>query len=142
MYCSIVLDKAPPPSSPPPPGVGGSAGPKPNEPPWWFPHLAQIVQALKEIGRGVATYVGEEAARRERREAALRKHSLTVLVVLILFLGLIVLFMGLLTYWGKVSGDALLFLVGAVASWVLFTVQRHLFESEPEEEEESLIPGL
>ena len=54
------------------------------------------------------------------------------------FLGAIVLGMSYLTFYGKVSGEALLFLVGAVASWILFTVQRHLFESEPEEDDSFL----
>lgn len=101
-----------------------------------------IIPALKELGSGFASYLRDEAERKAKRQAGLRKHSLTVLVVLIVFLGLIILFMGLLTIWGKVSGDALLFIVGAVASWVLFTVQRHLFETEPDDESDSLIPGL
>lgn len=141
---AMTDDSPVPPLAPrtPPPSSSGSGPGKPNEPPWWLPYLPQIISALKEIGRGVANYAGEQAEREAKAEAAKRKHSLTVLVLLISFLGLIVLFMGLLTFWGKVSGDALLFLVGAVASWILFTVQRHLFEVEPESDEEPLIPGL
>jgi hypothetical protein len=50
------------------------------------------------------------------------------------FLGGIIVLMAVLTWFGKVSGDALLFLVGAVASWVLFATQRYLFEGEEVEQ--------
>ena len=61
------------------------------------------------------------------------------LVLLMGFLGGIVLLMSWLTVIGKVSGDALLFLVGAVASWVLFATQRFLFGNGEGSEEKPLL---
>ncbi len=92
--------------------------------------------------RGVRDVLKWSRERDIEQEEKRRNHSFKVLVTLMGFLGAIVLGMSLLVYYGKVSGDALLFLVGAVASWILFTVQRHLFESEPDEEEGGLLGGL
>jgi hypothetical protein len=61
------------------------------------------------------------------------------LVLLMGFLGGIVLLMSWLVVSGKVSGDALLFLVGAVASWILFATQRYLFGENQDGEERPLI---
>lgn len=61
------------------------------------------------------------------------------LVLLMGFLGGIVLLMAWLVVIGKVSGDALLFLVGAVASWILFATQRYLFGENQGGEERPLI---
>jgi len=36
-----------------------------------------------------------------------------------------------LIFYGRVSGESFLFLVEAVTSRIFFAVQRHLFESEP-----------
>lgn len=61
------------------------------------------------------------------------------LVLLMGFLGGIVLLMSWLVVIGKVSGDALLFLVGAVASWILFATQRFLFGGGESNEERPLL---
>jgi hypothetical protein len=72
----------------------------------------------------------KEALQREKWNARV----LWTLVLLMGFLGGIIVLMSVLTFYGKVSGDALLFLVGAVASWILFATQRYLFEGEEPEQ--------
>ena len=67
------------------------------------------------------------------REEKWDKRALQTLALLMGFLGGLIVLMSLLTFWGKVSGDALLFLVGAVASWILFTAQRYLFGGDEQE---------
>ena len=45
--------------------------------------------------------------------------------------------MSILTYYGKVSGDALLFLIGTVTGYVILMIQDlvgPMFESEPRED--------
>ena len=68
---------------------------------------------------------------KQRHEQALEQaqseSSWKVLAILIIFLGVIIAVMSWLTFADKVSGDALLFLVGTVAGYVLAIVQRHLF---------------
>ena len=58
--------------------------------------------------------------------------------VLVGFLIGIVGFMSLLTWYGSVSGDALLFLVGTITGYALLFIQRLVFpskETPPTEEE-------
>lgn len=63
---------------------------------------------------------------------ATTKHNRNTLYALIAFLGGVILFMGLLTYSGHVSGDALLFLVGTVTGYVIVLIQRLIFVFTPE----------
>jgi len=50
-----------------------------------------------------------------------------VLAIMMAFLAGVIAVMSWLTFSGRVSGDALLFLVGTVAGYMLAIVQRHLF---------------
>ena len=96
----------------------------------WTPE--QIVALLQIVGLGVR-YLGDlwwkDRQEASRTEGLRRQHGFRTILVLMGFLGGIVLLMAYMTARGYVSGDALLFLVGAVASWILFAVQRHLFEA-------------
>jgi len=63
-----------------------------------------------------------------------------MIYVLTGFLIGIVGFMTILTWYGSVSGDALLFLVGTITGYILLFVQRLVFPSkETPEQEESII---
>ena len=57
------------------------------------------------------------------RLKAISKHNRRLSTSLIVFLLVVVGGMGVLTYAGKVSGDALLFLVGTVTGYVALMVQ-------------------
>ncbi|MFZ3059774.1 MAG: hypothetical protein WA102_08540 [Candidatus Methanoperedens sp.] len=59
------------------------------------------------------------------------KHNRNTLYALMVFLGTIIVSMGILTYLGRVSGDALLFLVGTVTSYVIILIQRLIFVFTP-----------
>jgi hypothetical protein len=99
------------------------------------------LQESKDLLRGVRDFVKWNKEEDARREAAIRRHSLVVLGILIGFMATLIAGMSLLVYWGKVSGDALLFLVGTVSGWILFTAQRYLFRSEASEDE-GMLSGL
>jgi len=60
-------------------------------------------------------------------ERAQSESSWKVLALMMTFLGVVIALVAWLTYSGKVSGDALLFLVGTAAGYILAIVQRHLF---------------
>jgi hypothetical protein len=64
----------------------------------------------------------EQAIERVQAESGWR-----VLAIMMAFLAGVIAVMSWLTFAGKVSGDALLFLVGTVAGYTLAIVQRHLF---------------
>ncbi len=60
-------------------------------------------------------------------EKATSRSAWWVLSVLMLFLAIVITLMSFLVLNGRVSGDALLFLVGTVSGYILALVQRHLF---------------
>jgi hypothetical protein len=121
-----------PPNGPPPPGPGNNQANL----------IAFLLEPTFQLLRGIRDYSKWEREKAISQEQARQKHSFRVLMVLMLFLGSILIGVSALVYYGKVSGDALLFLIGTVTSWILYTVQRHLFESEPEEKNESFLGGL
>jgi hypothetical protein len=123
---------------------GGSTPPKAKVPPKNPQGLLDFLHALnesKDILRGVRDLIKWQSDQEARREESLRHHSFLILLLLISFLAALIIGMSALAYWGKVSGDALLFLVGTVAGWILFTANRYLFRSEASEDE-SWLSGL
>jgi hypothetical protein len=60
-----------------------------------------------------------------------------MIYLLIAFLTGIVAFMSVLTICEKVSGDALLFLVGTITGHIIISVQRLVFPSEEPPSEET-----
>jgi uncharacterized PurR-regulated membrane protein YhhQ (DUF165 family) len=65
----------------------------------------------------------EKEASSERKVATLSHHNRKLSISLIIFLVAIVGLMSALTYFGKVSGDALLFLVGTITGYVIVIIQ-------------------
>ena len=69
-------------------------------------------------------------------ENATSKAAWSVLTILMAFLALVILLMAWLVSINRVSGDALLFLVGTVSGYTLAIVTRHLFPTQVSIEEE------
>jgi hypothetical protein len=94
---------------------------------------AQLIQ----MGEPVLKFLADKWEAYEKRgyeaDERSQRHTIRVLGVLMGFLGGIIVLVAWLTYEGKVSGDALLFLIGTVAGVILSMVQRHLFSVGPEE---------
>jgi hypothetical protein len=70
------------------------------------------------------------------RLGALSHHNRRLSYALMIFLGAVVGMMVVLTYLGKVSGDALLFLVGTITGYVVVMIQDligPIFEPTPPE---------
>jgi hypothetical protein len=101
--------------------------------PWTKEDLQNLLNAVGPIGKYLVDAwkwkTEQDAIQGEKWD----KRALETLVLLMGFLGGLIILMSLLTIWGKVSGDALLFLVGAVASWILFAAQRYLFGGDEQE---------
>jgi len=82
---------------------------------WWAPFIPEIREGLKafiEIMKWYPKATGEG-----------KKVVTTYFVVLI---GLIVLGMGILTFFGKVSGDSFVFVIGALIGYIFAFLQRYL----------------
>ena len=97
--------------------------PNPVTPEEW----AKLVETFGPVAKWAGDLWKWHEQREYEAEAAADRHALRVLWVLMVFLGLLTLLMAWLTFEGRVSGDALLFLVGTVTGVILTMVQRHLF---------------
>jgi hypothetical protein len=100
----------------------------PDKPNPWTPEMVKaIIDSLRPLGE---RFIGLQE-RRFEHELALEKTtsraSWYVLLILMVFLTVVIAAMVLLVLNNKVSGDALLFLVGTVSGYILAIVQRHLF---------------
>jgi hypothetical protein len=104
--------------------VGPAAStPTPQTRPDW---ASLLVSLLPFVDRYLKLQEGkqnhEQAIERVQAESGWR-----VLAIMMAFLAGVIAVMSWLTFAGKVSGDALLFLVGTVAGYMLAIVQRQLF---------------
>lgn len=64
------------------------------------------------------------------------RHNRRLTYSLLVALSVIIGIMAVLTYFNKVSGDALLFLVGTITGYVLFMIQNLTIPMYEEEENE------
>jgi hypothetical protein len=109
---------------------------KGNQPMGWTP---KDVEALIRLGmeflgtnladKYLASKKNDAEAKRQYFESV-STHNRKMIYVLIAFLTGIVAFMSFLTVFEKVSGDALLFLVGTITGYIIISVQRLVFPSE------------
>ncbi len=96
-----------------------------NQPHQWTPEeVESLIKLVDALASKYIIFKEKEAEADNRTLRVVTKHSLILTVVLATFLGGIVGLMSILTYVGRVSGDALLFLVGTVTGYILLFIQR------------------
>lgn len=99
----------------------------------WTPELVEkLLDNLKDYADKFITYKQKEGETENKYILTITKHNRNVLYILVIFLGVIIAFMSYLTLSGKVSGDALLFLVGTVTGYVIVFIQRLVFSTRNE----------
>ncbi len=76
------------------------------------------------LGSKYLTFKKDEAEADHRELRTVTRHTTYLTIILATFLGVIVFIMSELTYVGRVSGDALLFLVGTITGYILLFIQR------------------
>jgi len=103
-------------------------GKKPFE---WTP---EIIKALLE---SLVPYVDKYLLMKERESTqdnkfieTTSKHDRRIIYVLLSFLGSVIIGMSILTYFGKVSGEALLFAVGGIVGYIFALIKRFIFGSQ------------
>jgi hypothetical protein len=105
----------------------------PAPPPFeWTPEMvhevvAGITAVIKEYGDRYLGLTEKKFDHEIRMATAGAKADWWVLAIFLTFLAFVVGLVVWLTLAGRVSGDALLFLVGTISGYVLVIVQRHLF---------------
>lgn len=90
--------------------------------------------AMEFLGTNLAdkylTYKKNDAESKRHYFESVSSHNRRMIYTLIVFLSGIVAFMSALTMFEKVSGDALLFLVGTITGYIIISVQRLVSPSE------------
>ena len=98
--------------------------------------LSKLASAILPLGQ---QYVDLQKSKLEytiKRDEKAGTHNRKLTLSLLIFLGLVIIAMAVLTYFGKVSGDALLFLVGIIVGYIMNMIQGLLYspwETETEE---------
>ncbi|MDP2767867.1 MAG: hypothetical protein Q8O41_10555 [Candidatus Methanoperedens sp.] len=104
-----------------------------NKESFWTPEsVRDLENFLDKLLDKWITYKKGEAEAENKYLQAITKHSRNIFVALIAFLIAIIGLMSYLTLSGKVSGDALLFLVGTVTGYVIIFIQRLIFDTDAE----------
>jgi len=95
---------------------------------------ALLKLAMEFLGTNLAdkyiTYKKNDAEAKRHYFESVSTHNRKMIYILIAFLTGVVAFTSCLTIFDKVSGDALLFLVGTITGYIIISIQRLVFPSE------------
>jgi len=89
--------------------------------------LSALVTAVMPLAKEYVDFQKSKFEYTVKRDANAGSHNRKLTFSLLMFLGLVIFAMALLTYFGKVSGDALLFLVGIVVGYLINMIQGLLY---------------
>ena len=99
----------------------------------WTPALVEkLLDDLKDYADKFIIFKQKEGETNHKYIHTITKHNRNVLYALVIFLGVIIAFMSYLTLSERVSGDALLFLVGTVTGYVIVFIQKLVFGTKAE----------
>lgn len=85
------------------------------QPTWWTPFIPELREGLRAFVDLLKWY-----------PKATGEGKKTVVTYFVVLMGLIVFGMGILTYFGKVSGDAFAFVIGALIGYIFAFLQKFL----------------
>jgi uncharacterized membrane protein len=91
----------------------------------WIPILINSVTPLAK------EYVDLQKSKfdyKVKRDERASQHNRKLIFSLLLFLGAIIGISSLLTFYGKVSGDALLFMIGVIVGYIITMIQGLIYE--------------
>ncbi len=97
--------------------------------------LKELIEKSPQLIDKYFTNSKQKEDAKERRLTLISKHNRRLAYSLLITVGVIIGIMALLTFLNKVSGDALLFLVGTITGYVLFMIQNLTFPMHDEGEE-------
>ncbi len=107
---------------------------KPNQPD--LGQLSQLVSAVMPLAEKYVDFQKSKFNYTVKRDDRAGSHNRKLTSSLLLFLGIVIGIMSFLTFLGKVSGDALLFLVGIVVGYMMNMIQGLLYSPWENNEEE------
>ena len=89
--------------------------------------LSALVTAVMPLAKEYVDFQKSRFDYTVKRDTNAGSHNRKLTLSLLIFLGLVIFAMAFLTYFGKVSGDALLFLVGIVVGYLMNMIQGLLY---------------
>jgi hypothetical protein len=99
--------------------------PPPKAEDQWTPEKVEnLIKLVDTLAAKYVDYKKEENAADSTYWKTVTSHNKQLTLILALFLAAIVGLMSFLTAFGKVSGDALLFLTGTITGYILLFIQR------------------
>ncbi len=90
---------------------------------WTETAIKDVETFIEHLADRYLSYKKNEAEADQKYLEAASRHNRNMVITLVVFLIAIVLGMSYLTLDGKVSGDALLFLVGTITGYILLFIQ-------------------
>ena len=104
------------------------------------PDLSQISELVNAVMPLAKEYVDFQKSKFDftvKRDERASSHNRKLTTYLLVFMGIVILIMAMLTFLGKVSGDALLFMVGIVVGYLMNMIQGLLYSPWDNDEIES-----
>jgi len=102
----------------------------------WTPEVIKDLEGfIEQLADKYLSYKKNEAEAEQKYLELMARHNRNMVLVLASFMIAIVLGMSYLALEGRISGDALLFLIGTITGYVLLFIQRLLFSERKEAEE-------
>jgi uncharacterized membrane protein len=101
--------------------------------PEWIPILINSIAPLAK------EYVDLQKSKfdyKVKRDERASHHNRKLIFSLLLFLSVIIGISSLLTFYGKVSGDALLFMIGVIVGYIITMIQGLVYEPWQYDEDE------
>lgn len=113
--------------------ASSTPAPMPAQYPWKPEDVTNFIEMVSGLGKEVVDYKNKEFDYKVKRLGSVGTHNRRITYSLLAFLMILIGVMSVLTFFGKVSGDALLYLAGTITGYVIMMVQNltyPLFENE------------
>ncbi len=110
--------------------------PAPTEPaqyPWKPEDVRNFIEMARSLGQEYIDYKNKEFDYKAKRLGSVGTHNRRLTYSLIFFLLAMIGVLSILTWFGRVSGDALLFLAGTITGYVILMVQNLTYPLAEEE---------
>ena len=104
------------------------------------PDLSQISELVNAVMPLAKEYVDFQKSKFDftvKRDERASSHNRKLTIYLLVFMSIVISIMAMLTFLGKVSGDALLFMVGIVVGYLMNMIQGLLYSPWDNDEIES-----
>ena len=102
-----------------------------------FSQISELVNAVMPLAKEYVDFQKSKFDFTVKRDERASSHNRKLTIYLLVFMGIVISIMAMMTFLGKVSGDALLFMVGIVVGYLMNMIQGLLYSPWGNDESES-----